>query len=51
VVERHETFNVLSDKTQEFVKLFREEYQPAMASALSRWKLRRLGAVPKRTRL
>lgn len=32
MIERHVTFNVLADKTQEFVALFREEYRPAMAS-------------------
>ncbi len=32
MIERHVTFNVLPDKTQEFVDLFRDEYRPAMAS-------------------
>ncbi len=32
MIERHVTFNVLSDKTQDFEKLFSEEYRPAMVS-------------------
>lgn len=32
MIERHVTFNVLSDKTRKFIDLFRDEYRPAMAS-------------------
>jgi antibiotic biosynthesis monooxygenase (ABM) superfamily enzyme len=32
MIERHVTFNVLPDMTQEFVNLFCEDYRPAMAS-------------------
>jgi heme-degrading monooxygenase HmoA len=31
MIERHVTFDVLSDKTQEFERLFKDEYRPAMA--------------------
>ena len=32
MIERHVTFNVYSNKTNEFEKLFVEEYRPAMSS-------------------
>ena len=32
MIERHVTFNVLSDKTREFEDLFTAEYRPAMAA-------------------
>jgi antibiotic biosynthesis monooxygenase (ABM) superfamily enzyme len=32
MIERHVTFEVFPDKTQDFEKLFGEEYRPAMAS-------------------
>ena len=32
MIERHVTFHVLPEKTAEFVRLFREEYRPAMAT-------------------
>ena len=32
MIERHVTFNVLPDKTQEFAELFCDDYRPAMAS-------------------
>lgn len=32
MIERHVTFNVYSDKTDEFEKLFVAEYRPAMSS-------------------
>jgi len=32
MIERHVTFEVFSDKTQAFEKLFGEEYRPAMVS-------------------
>lgn len=32
MIERHVTFNVLSDKTKDFEKLFTSEYHPAMAA-------------------
>ena len=32
MIERHVTFDVFPDKVQDFVKLFVEEYRPAMAS-------------------
>jgi heme-degrading monooxygenase HmoA len=32
MIERHVTFNVHADKTGEFVRLFVEEYRPAMSS-------------------
>jgi heme-degrading monooxygenase HmoA len=31
MIERHVTFDVLPDKTQEFERLFTDEYRPAMA--------------------
>jgi heme-degrading monooxygenase HmoA len=34
MIERHVTFNIHSDKTSEFEKLFVEEYRPAMSSML-----------------
>jgi antibiotic biosynthesis monooxygenase (ABM) superfamily enzyme len=34
MIERHVTFNVHSNKTSEFEKLFVEEYRPAMSSML-----------------
>jgi len=32
MIERHVTFEVFPDKTQEFERLFVEEYRPAMAT-------------------
>jgi len=32
MIERHVTFAVLPDKTQEFERLFLEEYRPAMST-------------------
>ena len=32
MIERHVTFNVLPDKTEEFETLFTAEYRPAMAA-------------------
>jgi heme-degrading monooxygenase HmoA len=32
MIERHVTFNVLPDKTQDFEELFTAEYRPAMAA-------------------
>jgi heme-degrading monooxygenase HmoA len=31
MIERHVTFNVYSDKKEEFEKVFKEDYRPAMA--------------------
>ena len=34
MIERHVTFEVFEDKSQDFENLFSEEYRPAMASML-----------------